>query len=179
MQRSFAVVAPGKQVPVLLALLTLVLPLGSMTGVLAYAGWPEEAAARWTLGCVFALVLALGIGLLLCARRLGIELQRGRLLVRATLYTLRVEPRSLDLDAARIVSLARHPELKPRLKSNGFALPGLYAGHFRGWPLSQRFFCLLTGHDNVLVLPEHGGRMLLLSPQRPQALLDALRAVRG
>lgn len=176
MGRSFPVMPPGKHVAMLLVLLTLVLPLAVMGGVTVYVGLPGQVAAQWALSCATAVVVGVGIGLLFAVRRLGIALENGCLMLRATLYSLRVEVRALDLGAARIVSLDRHPEFAPRFKSNGFALPGLYAGNFRGWPLSKRFFCLLTRRESVLVLPEVGGRVLLLSPERPQALLDALRA---
>jgi hypothetical protein len=113
--------------------------------------------------------------MLIASRRLGITLQDETLVLRATLYTQRLSLTILDLDAARIVALDRQRELLPRIKWNAFALPGLSAGHFRGWPLSRRFFCLLTRWEQVLVLPQDDGRMVLLTPERPQALLDALR----
>ena len=68
------------------------------------------------------------------------------------------------------------PTLRPLLNTFGTAMPGYSAGHFRLRDRS-RGFLLLTDRRKVLALPERGGRTLLLSLERPQALLDALQAV--
>lgn len=122
------------------------------------------------------LLLILSVGIpLLALRRRRIRLDGRELCVAATFYTRRIGADALDLDHARIVDLAEHTELKPALKTNGFNLPFFQAGHYR---LRNRAkaFCLLTGRERVLVLPQRDGRLILLSPEQPQALLDALRA---
>ena len=55
-------------------------------------------------------------------------------------------------------------------------MPGYQAGHFRLRDRS-RAFLLVTDRAKALLLPERGGRTLLLSAERPQTLLEALRAV--
>ena len=40
---------------------------------------------------------------------------------------------------------------------------------------NAKAFCLLTRQQRVLILPQRDGASLLLSPEHPQALLDALR----
>ena len=40
-------------------------------------------------------------------------------------------------------------------------------------------FALLTDRDRVLALPERDGRLLLLSLDNPQSLLDALQRAAG
>ncbi len=119
------------------------------------------------------LVLSLGVPLLALRRR-RIRIAGTELCVAATFYTRRIVVDALDLERARIVDLAEHTELKPALKSNGFNLPFFQAGHYR---LRNRAkaFCLLTGRERVLALPQRDGRFILLSPEKPQALLDALR----
>ena len=96
------------------------------------------------------------------------------LVVAATFYTRKTAVTALDLAQARIASLDEHTEFRPGMKTNGYALPGFQAGHFR---LRNRAkaFCLLTTQQRVLILPQRDGAFLLLSPERPQALLDALR----
>lgn len=119
------------------------------------------------------LVLSLCVPLLALRRR-RIRLDGRELCVAATFYTRRIAVDALDLDRTRVVDLAEHTELKPVLKTNGFNLPGFQAGHYR---LRNRgkAFCLLTGRERVLVLAQRDGRFILLSPEKPQALLDALR----
>ena len=73
-----------------------------------------------------------------------------------------------------MVDLREHTEYRPWLKSNGFNAPGMLAGHFRGRRFAKQFL-LVTDQRRVLALPQHSGRMLLLSLERPQELLKALR----
>lgn len=134
---------------------------------------PRHQATPMPAWLPLLLVLAVGVPLLALRRR-RIRLDGRELCVAATFYTRRIAADALDLDRARIVDLAEHTELKPMLKTNGFNLPFFQAGHYR---LRNRAkaFCLLTGRERVLVLPQRDGRFILLSPEKPQALLDALR----
>jgi hypothetical protein len=100
--------------------------------------------------------------------------------VRATLYRKRVPAAALDLGRARVVDLAERTELRPWLKSNGMSVPGFHAGHFRLRGDFGKAFCLLTQRQRVLWLPlREGKEQFLLSLEKPQALLDALKAQAG
>jgi hypothetical protein len=79
----------------------------------------------------------------------------------------------LALDKARVLDLDEHTEFKPMLHFGGVALPGFKAGNFLLRNRS-RAFCLLTACRHVLLLPQRDGKLILLSPDKPQALLDAL-----
>lgn len=136
----------------------------------------QEAPAQLLYLAPLVLLLAIGLNLALRRRRIGID--GHDLAIAATFYSRRIPIDALDLDKARIVDLAEHTEYKPALKTNGFNLPGFQAGHYR---LRNRgkAFCLLTDRERVLVLPQRDGRWILLSPEKPQALLDALRRMAG
>lgn len=97
-----------------------------------------------------------------------------RLRVKATWYSREAPLADFDLAAARVVDLREHTGFKPWLKTNGFALPGLQAGHFRLRD-RRKAFCLVTDPSRVLVLPHADGRIWLLSLDHPQAVLDILR----
>jgi hypothetical protein len=108
-------------------------------------------------------------------------LKRHRLLLDAdgidiatTFYRQRIAFPDLKLDAARVVRLDEHPELKPLLKSNGYALPGFRSGwsRLRNW---QKAFVATSDGERVLWLPTSRGFGLLLQPRDPQRLLDRLR----
>ena len=123
---------------------------------------------------VILLVCAL---LALAMRRRGVELHTGILEVRAAIYRIHISTAGFDLDRARIVNLGEHTELRPWLKTGGMAMPGFKAGHFRLRGGLAKAFCLLTQTDRVLWLPQRDGKsQLLLSLERPQALLDALHS---
>jgi hypothetical protein len=111
---------------------------------------------------------------LLGMRRRSVSLGNGMLEVRAAFYRKRIALAELDLQRARVVDLAEHTQLQPRLRTNGYAIPGFYAGHFRLRD-KRKAFCLITDRHRVLWLPLHDGSQLLLSLKQPQALLDALR----
>jgi hypothetical protein len=97
-----------------------------------------------------------------------------RLRVKATYYTREAPLGEFDLAAARVVDIREHTELKPWLKTNGFSVPGLQAGHFRLRD-RRKAFSLITDPAKVLALPHADGRVWLLSLEHPQAVLDILR----
>ncbi|TKR33743.1 hypothetical protein FCE95_05540 [Luteimonas gilva] len=137
--------------------------------VVMYRGDPKVA---W----VFPIML-LSAGLITSIlRRRRVSLEDGVLTVAAGFNTRRVGIGEIDVDGARIVDLAEHTSLKPALKVMGSSLPGYNAGHFRLRDRSKAFL-LLSSRSRVLVLPEKNGAKLLLSLERPQALLDALQRV--
>ena len=122
-------------------------------------------------------IMLLAAGLIAFSlRRRRVSLEDGMLTVAAGFNTRRVGIGEVDLGGARVVDLAEHTSLKPALKVMGTSLPGYNAGHFRLRDRSKAFL-LLSDRSRVLVLPEKSGAKLLLSLERPQALLEALQRV--
>lgn len=172
--QTFVTSPPSTLAWAMLVLLGGVLPLGILCTL-----WLTRQSVHGVLpACVIVpVVLAF---LLLAMRRRSVALRDGVLDVRATLYRKRVAVTELDLERARVVNLAERTELRPWLKSNGMSMPGFHAGHFRLRGDFGKAFCLLTQRERVLWLPLRDGKQqFLLSLERPQALLDALRAVHG
>lgn len=165
---TFAVAPLRKLARVSVVGLLLILPL-------ALIGLGVVSSRPTGTGVWFALSAALAVSVLIAAAtaRRAIVLEADRLTVKAAIYTRRVMVSEIDLERARVLDLAEHPELRPGLKTNGFALPGFSAGHFRGRD-KRKMFCLLTD-NRVLDLPLTDGSRLLISPERPQTVLDALR----
>lgn len=120
------------------------------------------------------LVLLMGVLSWAFFRR-RIQLQDGELVITSTFYRRRTAVGSLQLDKARIVDLAEHTEFKPGLKINGYGVPGFHSGHYRMGG-RRKAFCLITDASRVLYLPLRDDSVLLLSPEHPRALLDALNA---
>lgn len=168
--QSFAVSPPSPLAWTSLVLLGGVLPLGVITAL----WWTRQTHPGMPVAlAIVPVVVAL---LLLAMRRRSVALRDGLLDVRAALYRKRVAATELDLAQARIVDLDERTDLRPWLKSNGMSMPGYHAGHFRLRGGHGKAFCLLTDRRRVLWLPLREGGQLLLSLERPQALLDALRA---
>ena len=129
-------------------------------------------SAGWSL-----LVIALiGVGLGWAFFRRRVELDGAVLDVRSTLYRQRTAVPELLLEQAEVVDLTRDRRHGIRFKTNGYSMPGFYSGHFR-LQGGGKGFALVTDRERVLVLPVRGKATLLLSVDRPQALLDALRTL--
>lgn len=170
--REFPLMPLSSTTWLLAILLTIVLPLVIVAAVqLSPQQRPLPSGA--TMVAPF-IALLLTTATLLMLKRRRITLEHGVLVVAATFYTRRTPVASFDLAHARIANLDERTEFRPGLKANGYGLPGFQAGHFR---LRNRAkaFCLLTSQTRVLILPQQDGAFLLLSPEHPQALLDALR----
>lgn len=129
-------------------------------------------SAAWSL----VVIAALGIGLGLAFFRRRVEFDGSVLDVRSTMYRRRVPVAQLQLDRAEVVDLGRDRRYAIRFKTNGYSMPGFHSGHFR-LQGGGKGFALVTDRSRVLVLPVRDGSTLLLSLERPQALLDALRKV--
>lgn len=173
--QRFEVSPPVIWAPLSMILLAGVLPLAAI-GYTLLRGPAQSEAARWGMAYPAGFVLVLLIALLLLMRRRAVAWQNGVLSIRAALYTKRIAASELDLERARVVDLEERTELRPWLKSNGYSTIGFSAGHFRMRNGLGSVFCLLTQRQRVLWLPQRDGKHhLLLSLERPQALLDALR----
>lgn len=169
--RTFEVSPPPAHAYVLLLLLGGVLPLGLLAGM-QFLHPPMPGMTLAGLAVIGVLT-----GLLLAMRRRSVRLQDGVLEVRAGPYRKRLACSELALAQARIVDLGERTELRPAVKTNGISMPGFNAGHFRLHKNLDKAFCLLTQRQRVLWLPLRDGKQhLLISLERPQALLDALRA---
>jgi hypothetical protein len=174
--RRFALPPLGK-VPKAFALLLG----GAMPVVIAVAVMlqvREGTLAPAAMLLIQAAVAATMLAIVLPMWRREASFDGRRLRVKATWYTRESPLSEFALDQARVVDLREHTEFRPRLKTNGYALPGLQAGHF--WLKDRRrAFCLLTDTSRVLVLPHADGRLWLLSLEHPQAVLDILRRAEG
>jgi hypothetical protein len=165
-------------------LLTMGLP--TLMAALGVAiGRVPTAAFLWGTGNVAldALLAAAAVALITggIATLLALMLRRHRLTltpdgldIATTFYRQRLRLSDLRLHEARALDLDEHPELKPLLKTNGYALPGFRSGWFRLRGFQRAFVALADGR-RVLWIPTTAGYGLLLQPRQPQALLDRLR----
>lgn len=129
-------------------------------------------SAAWSL----AVIVLMGIGLGWAFFRRRVELAGNVLDVRSTLYRRRTPVADMLLDQAEVVDLSHDRRYGIRFKTNGYSMPGFYSGHFR-LQGGGKGFALVTDRARTLVIPVRGGSTLLLSLERPQALLEALRKV--
>lgn len=167
--REFAVITPDYRVPGLILALLLLACLGAL-GVI---GPPSQNDPTFWLVMAVA-VIAPGLMVIAMLRR-KVTLEGDSLRIVAGLNQTRVPVASLQPDQARIIDLdtGAGREYRLGIKTFGTSLPGYHAGHFRQLG-GRKVFALVTDKRRVLVLPERDGRLLMLSLEKPQALLDAL-----
>ncbi|KFN49736.1 hypothetical protein [Arenimonas composti] len=127
-------------------------------------------------GLAMSMLIVCAILLPLLRRRVAFDGRSIR--VSAAWFSRTAAVADFDLDKARIVDLRERTELRPWLKTLGFSLPGLRAGHYRSRD-RRKVFCLVTDPAKVLVLSHADGTVWLLSFRNPQAVLDVLRSVAG
>lgn len=172
--QEFETVPPGKQV-LILPLMLMLAPLGALVAIFASAD--AHSPVPWPVFLPIALMplVALFVARGLFSRRYRLTPEGLRL--RSLPFPRTVAVSRFDLDRAEIVDLAKRPELAPRFKIAGTRLPGLRSGRFILRD-KRRASVFLTSPDKVLVLPLRDGSVVMLSLQRPEALLQALRARR-
>ena len=175
--RNFAVPPPGKPAMAFAWILGAGFPLG--IAVLLVSMARDGAIPPLLVLAGQALVAATVLLVLLPLWRRRVAFDGRRLRVESTYYTREAPIAEFDLDGARAVDLRERTELRPLLKSNGYALPGFHSGHFRLRDWKRRAFCLVTDPSKVLALPHADGRVWLLSFEHPQAVLDILRRAAG
>ena len=172
MRKNFPVTDPPRDPRWMIGLL-MGLPLLVALGLgLFHVGKRPIPMAIGVLFTAIFLVVFLVLGW--AAKRRAIALDDGVLDVLATFYRRRVPVQEIDLDASRVIDLGERGEWRPWIKTNAYAMPGLYAGWFRSrnW---TKLFCLVTDRQRVLLLPLRAGGALLLSAAKPTDVLAALR----
>lgn len=176
MSAQFTVLAPRKAAWVTLLVLCGLVPLTALALVLAFSDEMRTAGLVPQHAIAVGVTLAALVFLLTALRRMRVGIEEGVLVVRATLYARKLPLERIDIERAHILELDRSSEYWPRIRLNGIGLPGLRIGYFRGAPFKRKLFCLMTSNSRVLLLPEHEPeRFLLLSLERPQTLIDAIK----
>lgn len=125
------------------------------------------------IGGIGAFVLLLWGLLDRAMRRHRLSLTPSMLEVKTSFYSDKVALSEMMLDQARVIDLDEHVELRPRVKTNGYALPGFKSGHFR-LKNGQKAFVAIAGERRALWIPTLRGKGLLLQPHQPDALLKRL-----
>lgn len=172
MDRRIALTPLGKMPIVFMLGIGIVLPLGVALALVLQAH--EGGLSLATLLMIQAAVAVSVLAAVLPLWRREVLFDGKRLKVKATFYTREAPLSDFDLANARTVNLRERKDFRPFLKTNGYHLPGMQAGHFRLRD-RRKAFCLVTDPTRVIALPHVDGRVWLLSVEHPQAVLDILR----
>ena len=139
---------------------------------------PAASKAMWGLAIVPVTILLLVLGLLVAsamgARSATFEVSPDGLRLRGDLYGRFIPAAALLADHARRVDVAATPELAPQRRTMGTGLPGYRSGWFR-LRNGERALLYLTDQSRAVYVPTTEGYSVLLSPQDPDAFLQALK----
>jgi len=168
--QEFEIPPPGKFVLVFLLVMGVVMPMAVLTAVVLAAHDKRVILLALPTAFIFPLVAG-AVGWSIYRRKIRIV---DKALLTGIFGWKKIPVSELDLDAAAIIDLQQHRELQPTFKLAGTSMPGYRSGWFRLRD-KRTAYLLLTDWRRVLVLPKRDGKVILFSPQRPDALLDALR----
>lgn len=170
--RRFRLPPLGKTPILFVTLLGVLVPVG-----VALLTIPEVRDGRMAPAMLLLLQAAVAVSVLLAALpllRREIAFDDRVLRVKAAWYTRTASLHELRLGDARVVDLREQTGLEPWLKTHGFNLPGMRAGHFRLRD-GRRAFCLYSDPARLLAIPHVDGRVWLLGVDNPRAVLSVLR----
>jgi hypothetical protein len=146
----------------------------------SFAIVPGPARGLWVLFAVILVILLIAATVLLAtvrgARVSRFELSDAGLRLRGDLYGRMIPADSLRGAAARIVDLANTPDLRPRRRTMGTALPGYRAGWFR-LRNGEKALVYLTETSRTVYVPTRSGYSVMLTPEQPERFLERLRTV--
>lgn len=150
--------------------------LGPLLLVGVAAAWlpPKPGHDPWLGWSVILAIVAVALAtLLLAARRRAIDVDDDAIVVRHSLYTLRL--RRAEVAALRVTPVASVAELGLSLRCNGIAAFGYYSGWFSG-PRGARTFCAVSTWPAYLVAVEGSARCRHIALSMPPELAQRIAA---
>ncbi len=141
---------------------------------------PATSRSLWFVIPIAMVLLAAAVTLAMTAlgpKRARYELSPDGIAFRGDMYGRGLIPAGeLRGGSARIVDLARDPDLAPRWRTLGTGLPGYKAGWFR-LKNGEKALVSLTDTHRAVYVPTTRGYALLVSPAHPDSFLAAIRRV--
>jgi hypothetical protein len=168
--KDYEITPPGKRT-FLIPAIAISACLLTLVAVLAIAKAP---AGQWLQAWpAFAAMLVTPIVLWRIGHR-SVRLGDDGLRIRTLPWPRTLPLASIDLEQAQMVDLEARRELWPSIKIAGSRMPGYRAGRFR---LRDGRYAsvIVTDPKRVLFMPLRDGKVILLSVERGEALLDAMR----
>jgi hypothetical protein len=138
---------------------------------------PSDARPLWLiLPVVLVLIAAMWLltVALLGSRSARFEVSGEGLRLRGDLYGRMIPLAQLRVAEARRINLDHEPELRPRWRTLGTAVPGYRGGWFR-LRGGAKALLYLTDHDRAVLVPTTADYLVMLSPADPDGFLEALR----
>jgi hypothetical protein len=139
---------------------------------------PASAKPIWLLAAVCILLTAILFALAYTAysaRHSRFEVADGQFNLVGDFWARSIPIESIRTEQAEILDLTKQSEYAPKRRTFGTGLPGYASGWFR-LKNGDSALAYLTLRESVVYLPTSLGYSLLLSAERPQELVAALRS---
>ena len=108
------------------------------------------------------------------SRNSRVEIGQGQFRIVGDFWGRSIAIQSIRLDQATLLDLTRSSDYAPTRRTFGTGLPGYSSGWFR-LRNGEKALAYLTRRESVVYLPTSLGYSVLVSADRPQELLAALR----
>ncbi|AKZ27329.1 hypothetical protein ACQCP0_07960 [Ralstonia pseudosolanacearum] len=156
------VLRPDTRAALVLFLLVVCVP--ALVVVLANVYAKGGAGYRVPAAIVGVLLVTFAV-LLVFMQRADFGVADGVLTVRSSFYEVKVPLADVEGEPT-IVDLAQHPERGPKIRTNGFSLPGYHSGWYVGAD-KRRIFAAIAG-PRVLSIRVKSGYDILVSVKDPE-----------
>ena len=150
----------------------------------AMQAFPIEPGSIKGLGLIgLLLLMVLGVvaaligASLWSARSALFEVSEAGLRLRGDLYGRLIPFESIQVDHVRVVDFQQEPSLRPSWRTMGTGLPGYQGGWFR-LKDGTKALLYLTDPSKAVFIPTDLGFGVLLSPQDPNGLVEALKGMK-
>jgi len=127
------------------------------------------------LAILMLALAALFIYLAMATRNVNFEVADEKLKITGDLYGRSIPVATLKLEEMRAMNLNHEHEYRPRWRTNGVGMPGYLSGWFK-LRNREKALIFVTDQSRVVYIPTLNGYTLIVSTQRPEAFMEALRA---
>jgi Bacterial PH domain len=138
----------------------------------------QGSAMFWMFGGIMVLLLAalVFLGYLLYAvHNVSFAVTGEGLKISGGMYGRTIPKSALKVEEARVIDLTSGGgELTPKRRTNGVGMPGFQSGWFK-LENGQKALLFLSQRHHAVYIPTTEGYALLVSPEQPDAFLEALR----
>lgn len=170
---DYPLVAPNRFVLLLPLAVGVLAPLGILFAMLM----PQRTPIPWYALSPALVMPLVAAGMAWNLTRLRVNLSDAGLRIRRLPWPRTLPMAAFDLEHAEIADLGQRKDLLPFMKIVGTRVPGYRSGRFRLRD-KRKASVLITDLRRVLVLPLRDGSVVMLSVERPDALLQAMRGRR-
>lgn len=139
---------------------------------------PAAGNAAYWIMIPFAIVMLIALLVvgfsMRASKKTEFILSAGSLEIKGDVYARKIPAEKLRWSEARRVDLLQEPQLNPKFKTIGTAMPGYNAGWFR-LKNGSKALLALTDKSHVVYIPTTEDYSILLSIADPDAFLAAAR----